>query len=129
LKICCIWSRARARTLALPIGHRAIDANGERAREIWLDWPELPQYLFSVNTVWQLQEAKNRLSELVERAVTKGAQVITKHGRPVVVVISAQEYEKLTHPREKLVDILRRCPLPGFVVEKTRGLARKTDLG
>lgn len=84
-----------------------------------------------MNTVWQLQEAKNRLSEVVDRAVTKGAQVITKHGRPVVVVISAQEYEKLTHggPREKLVEILRRCPVSGFVVEKTRGPARKTDLG
>ncbi len=44
-----------------------------------------------MNTIWQLQEAKNRLSEVVERAVTTGAQLITKHGRPVVVVISAQE--------------------------------------
>ena len=76
-------------------------------------------------------EAKNRLSEVVERAVTKGAQVITKHGRPVVVVVSAREYEKLTHsrPREKLVDILRRCPIRGFAIDKTRGPARKTDLG
>ena len=83
-----------------------------------------------MKTVWQLQEAKNRLSEVVDRAVTKGAQVITKHGRPVVVVISAQEYENLTHarPREKLVGILRRCPVPGFVVAKTSGAARKTDL-
>ena len=84
-----------------------------------------------MKTVWQLQEAKNRLSEVVERAVTRGAQVITKHGRPVVVVISTEKYEQLTHsrPREKLVDILRRCPVPGFEVEKTRGAARKVDLG
>ena len=82
-----------------------------------------------MNTSWQLQEAKNRLSEVVERAVTKGAQVITKHGRPVVVVISTQEYEKLTRPRERLVDILERCPMPSFVIEKTRGPARITDLG
>ena len=82
-----------------------------------------------MNTSWQLQEAKNRLSEVVERAVTKGAQVITKHGRPVVVVVSAQEYEKLTRSRERLVDILERCPIPGFLIQKTRGPARKTDLG
>ncbi len=77
-------------------------------------------------SVWQLQEAKNRFSELVERAVHSGAQVITKHGRPVAVLISTDEYEKLAHPRprEKLVDILRRCPVPGFVIEKTRGVAR-----
>ncbi len=83
-----------------------------------------------MNAVWQIQEAKNRLSEVVERAVTTGAQVITKHGRPVVVVISTEEYTKLTksRPREKLVDILRRCPVPGFAIEKTRGPARKVEL-
>jgi len=82
-----------------------------------------------MKAVWQLQDAKNRLSEVVERAVTKGAQVITKHGRPVVVVVSAQEHEKLTRPRERLVDILRRCPTPSFLIEKTRGPARRTELG
>ena len=83
------------------------------------------------HAVWQLQEAKNRFSELVERAVTSGAQVITKHGRPVAVLISTDEYEKLAHPRgrEKLVDILRRCPEPGFVIDKTRGPLRDADLG
>jgi len=82
-------------------------------------------------SVWQLQEAKNRFSELVERAVNLGAQIITKHGRPVAVLISTDEYEKLAHPqpREKLVDILRRCPVPGFVIEKTRGGVREVDLG
>ncbi len=80
-------------------------------------------------TVWQLQEAKNRLSELVERAATSGAQVITKHGRPVAVLLSTEAYEKLAHPRprEKLVDILRRCPAPE-VIEKTRGPVREVDL-
>jgi len=98
--------------------------------QIWLDWPEFINYAVGMSTVWQIQEAKNRLSEVVERAVTKGAQVITKHGRPVVVVISAKEYEKLTRsrPGEKLVDILRRCPVAGFVVEKTRGPARRIEL-
>jgi antitoxin Phd len=83
------------------------------------------------HAVWQLQEAKNRFSELVERAATSGAQVITKHGRPVAVLLSTDEYEELTHPRgrEKLVDILRRCPAPGLVIEKTRGPAREVDLG
>jgi prevent-host-death family protein len=82
-------------------------------------------------TVWQLQEAKNRFSELVERAVTSGAQVITKHGRPVAVLISTEEYDKLAEPRprEKLIDILRRCPEKDFVIEKSRGLPREVDLG
>ncbi len=81
-------------------------------------------------TVWQLQEAKNRFSELVQRTVTSGAQVITKHGRPVAVLMSTEEYDKLVHPRprEKLVDILRRCPERNFVVEKSRGTVREVDL-
>ena len=83
-----------------------------------------------MKTTWQLQEAKNRLSELVEQAMTTGAQVITKHGRPAVVVLSASKYAELTQtkPREKLVDILRSCPVPDFTVEKTRGKARRVDL-
>ncbi len=38
--------------------------------------------------VWQVQEAKNRHSELLERAVHEGPQVITRHGRPVAKVVS-----------------------------------------
>ncbi len=83
-----------------------------------------------MKTTWQLQEAKNRLSELVEQAMTTGAQFITKHGHPAVVVLSATDYAKLTQakPREKLVDILQSCPVPDFSVEKTRVKARRVDL-
>lgn len=83
-----------------------------------------------MKTTWQLQEAKNRLSEVVEQAMTSGAQVITKHGQPAVVVVSVSEYAELTQTknRQKLVDILRSCPVPGFAAEKTRGTARQIDL-
>jgi antitoxin Phd len=40
-----------------------------------------------MNSVWQLQVAKNRLSELVDAAVLNGAQIITRHGKPVVKVV------------------------------------------
>ncbi len=36
--------------------------------------------------LWPLQEAKNRLSELIQRAETEGPQTITRHGTPVAVV-------------------------------------------
>lgn len=45
---------------------------------------------------WQLQEAKQRFSELVRRAMEEGPQVVTRHGRDVVVVVPAEEYERLT---------------------------------
>lgn len=38
--------------------------------------------------VWQVQEAKNRLSELLDKAASEGPQVITRHGRPVAKVVS-----------------------------------------
>jgi prevent-host-death family protein len=44
-----------------------------------------------MKTVWQLQEAKSRFSELVERAIKQGAQTVTKHGKAAVVVVSAEE--------------------------------------
>jgi prevent-host-death family protein len=70
-----------------------------------------------MNSVWQLQEAKSHLSELVENAIHKGAQTITRHGRPVVVVVSAESFASL-QPRRKIVDVLRECPEPGLVVER-----------
>lgn len=59
---------------------------------------------------WQFQEAKSRFSELVEAAITKGAQTVTKHGKPTVVVISAEEYQRIPSPRKSLAAALRECP-------------------
>ena len=44
---------------------------------------------------WQLQEAKQKFSELVRRALTSGPQVVTRHGRAAVVVVSAEDYRRL----------------------------------
>ena len=59
---------------------------------------------------WQLQEAKSRFSELVETVLSKGAQTVTKHGKPAVVVISAEEYQKQSKPRRSFAEALRSCP-------------------
>ncbi|MCC7413400.1 MAG: type II toxin-antitoxin system Phd/YefM family antitoxin, partial [Gammaproteobacteria bacterium] len=45
---------------------------------------------------WQLQEAKARSSELVKRAANQGPQEITLRGRPVAVVLSREDFERLT---------------------------------
>ena len=45
---------------------------------------------------WQLQEAKQRFSEVVRRAMTEGPQVVTRHGEDVVVVIDIAEYHRCT---------------------------------
>jgi prevent-host-death family protein len=63
---------------------------------------------------WQLQEAKNQLSRVVDNALNEGAQVITRHGEPAVVVLSMAGYNKLRSGRKSLVEILRSCPVSDF---------------
>jgi prevent-host-death family protein len=46
--------------------------------------------------VWQVQEAKTKLSEVIDRAHTEGPQTITRHGKARAVVISMEEYEAMT---------------------------------
>lgn len=45
---------------------------------------------------WQVQEAKQRFSELVRRALDEGPQFVTRHGQEAVVVVSSDEYRRLT---------------------------------
>lgn len=44
---------------------------------------------------WQLQDAKQRFSRLVDTARTDGPQVVTRHGREVAVVLSIEDYRRL----------------------------------
>ena len=44
---------------------------------------------------WQLQEAKTRLSELIEEAHTRGPQIITRHGAERAVLLSIVDYRAL----------------------------------
>ena len=69
---------------------------------------------------WQLQEAKNQLSEVVRKAQSEGPQVITLHGNDAAVVVSAKDYGRLSRPRGKLVDFFRKSPLVGVGLDLTR---------
>jgi prevent-host-death family protein len=61
---------------------------------------------------WQLQEAKNRLSEVIRKAIEEGPQVITLRGDDAVVVVAAKEYGRLTRkPKGGLVEFFRKSPL------------------
>ena len=80
---------------------------------------------------WQLQEAKNRLSELVRKAADEGPQIITVRGDDAVVVVAARTYRKLTaRPKEGLVDFFRNSPLAGanLDLERSRDTGRRVDL-
>ena len=75
---------------------------------------------------WALQDAKNRLSEVVRKASDEGPQVITLRGEDAVVVVAANEYARLTRKRgDTLVDFLRKSPLGAVELD----LARSRDTG
>ena len=69
---------------------------------------------------WQLQEAKGKFSEVVKRAQSQGPQNITVHGEPVAVLVSQRDYQKLTHPKPGLVELLRASPLVGSDLDIAR---------
>lgn len=83
-----------------------------------------------MNTLWQLQDAKNQFSKLVKQAAAGRPQTVTVHGRPTAVLISADEYQRLTQRSQaSLVDTLLR---PGLleddsVFERDRDLGREIE--
>ena len=59
---------------------------------------------------WQLQEAKAKFSELVQKAIDEGPQTVTRHGKDAVVVLSVQEYRTLCERRLSLKDVMMSDP-------------------
>ncbi len=78
-----------------------------------------------MNTVWALQDAKNRLSEVVNSAVREGPQTITRRGKETAVVVSIEDFRQLTTSPGSLVSFFRNSPLAGSGVD----LERSTDYG
>jgi prevent-host-death family protein len=59
---------------------------------------------------WQIQEAKQRFSEMIRAVTTEGPQVITRHGEDVAVVVDIGEYRRLTRPAVDIANILLGGP-------------------
>ena len=75
---------------------------------------------------WQLQDAKNRLSEVVRKASDEGPQIITLRGEDAVVVLAADEYARIIRkPKLTLVNFLRKSPLGAVALD----LERSSDTG
>jgi len=70
--------------------------------------------------MWQLQEAKARLSEVIKKAAKEGPQKITVRGEPTAVVISSKDYERLKHPKGSFVEFMRCSPLYGLELDLRR---------
>jgi len=78
---------------------------------------------------WQVQEAKTKLSEVIERARSEGPQTITKHGKARAVILSIEDYEGLKRPQPNLIDYLRNGPrFDDFDFERNQDIGREIDL-
>jgi antitoxin Phd len=79
--------------------------------------------------VWQVQEAKTRLSELIEEAHTKGPQFITRHGTERAVLLSVEDYRALTAHKPDFREYLLGGPkVDHFEIPRSRDRGRKVDL-
>jgi antitoxin Phd len=79
--------------------------------------------------IWQLQEAKTRLSELIEEANAKGPQIITRHGSERAVVLSMADYRALTAHKPDLREYLLGGPkVDSFEVERDLDTGREISL-
>ena len=77
---------------------------------------------------WQLADAKNRLSEVVNRALEEGPQRITRRG-DAVVVISEVEYQLIVGERQSFAQYLCSGPsLEDVDLQRDDSLMRAADL-
>ncbi len=60
--------------------------------------------------VWQVQDAKQRFSEVLRGAEAGEPQLITRHGRQVAVVIDIDTYHRLAGSRPDFATFLRSGP-------------------
>ncbi len=79
---------------------------------------------------WQVQEAKQRFSEVIRAAQAGEAQIVTRHGDEVAVVIDIAEYRRLKGESISFMDYLRVEPVADveFEIERRHDSPREIDL-
>ena len=91
---------------------------------------------------WQIQEAKQRFSEMIRAVTSQGPQVITRHGEDIAVVIDVSEFHRLIRAAAvNLTDVLLGGPkldddtpdtpdaFAEIEAERKADLGRPVDLG
>lgn len=80
--------------------------------------------------VWKLEEAKARFSELVRRAREEGPQRVTVRGRDAVVVVSAEEHDRMQPQpaKQSFIEFMQSLSLGELELEREPDLGRNVDL-
>jgi len=85
--------------------------------------------IFMATQRWTVAEAKAKLSEVIDCALSKGPQTITRRGRNAVVVVGADEWQRRTERVGTLADFFASSPLrEGGLKIPRRTRPRKVDL-
>jgi prevent-host-death family protein len=82
-----------------------------------------------MKTVWALQDAKNKFSQVVDQALKEGPQTVTRHGRECVMIVSTKAYKK-QKKQGSLSEFFQRSPLSGVELDTLRSgdLPREVSL-
>ena len=76
--------------------------------------------------IWKVQDAKARFSEVVDRALHDGPQVVTRHGENTVVIVAYREFIG-TEPVQDFKDFLMSIPGVGLDIKPSRRRPRRTE--
>jgi prevent-host-death family protein len=79
---------------------------------------------------WTVAEAKAKLSEVIDQALSLGPQIVTRSGRKAVVIVSAEEWDRKTRRKGNLAEFFAASPLSesGLEVRRSKDDLRRTDL-
>lgn len=83
-----------------------------------------------MKNLWKLQDAKSQFSKLVQDALNKGPQLITRHGKETAVLISAEEYRRLTGVHKEFKEFLIKSPKinDGLKIKRDKSPVRDIDI-
>lgn len=85
-----------------------------------------------MDALWQVQEAKQRFSEILRRAQSEGPQFVTRHAKQVAVVMDIEEFRTLVGQSMDFKEYLLSMPKSDDdedIFERSRDLMRDVDLG
>ncbi|MEE9451970.1 MAG: type II toxin-antitoxin system prevent-host-death family antitoxin [Gammaproteobacteria bacterium] len=78
--------------------------------------------------IWQLQQAKARLSELIRICTKEGPQSLSVRGKEEAVLLSKADFDKLTEAKPKFVDFMRASPLVGVRLDLRRDQSPEREI-
>jgi antitoxin Phd len=83
-----------------------------------------------MENVWQLNDAKKKFSKLIEKTQCEVPQIVTKHGKECIVILSIEEYQKMIQSKTSLVKFFQEAPLAksALIIDRDKSTSRDAEL-